>query len=101
MTFKDEYAPRQLYDEIIDAKPRCIYEPNDYIEDNPSEEWATLICQDCQVLRQCRKYGDTIENWRTNPAYLGAVYAGETPKMRSRRRRALLKAQHAAIIRAT
>lgn len=95
MTYPVKYISRQLYNEIIDAGPRCIYEPNDYIEDNPTEEWATLICQDCPVLRQCREYSDSIEHWRTNHVYLGAVYAGETPKMRSQRRRAILKADHA------
>lgn len=101
MTLADKYAARRLLTEILDAEPRCLSKPADYLEDIISEEWATYLCQDCPVIRQCRDYGDVIEHWRALPQSLSAVYGGENPTARAQRRKSTLQVRYATNNRAT
>jgi len=95
MIHTDKPTAKQLLASITEAKPRCFYKSDDYMADDASREWATLICQDCPVLQQCRDYGDKVEHRRSNKAYLAGIYGGETPAQRSQRRRSTLEVRYA------
>lgn len=86
MTLPYTFNARELLQEIIAAHPRCFTKPDDYLDDNISETWAMVLCQDCPVILQCRNYSDIVENNRTIRHTLGAVYGGQNGEQRANRR---------------